>query len=146
MIGVTAGCARPEPPFRVMERSASPAAAMVAAYFDALNSGDAGPVVALFADDAVVMLAGAPTATGSRAIRQLYQARSQVFGYERELHIDDIIECADVAVVRCHTTGALVMRATGQRMEAVAREVFVARDVGGRWRLTTYMNNLPTPS
>lgn len=64
-----AGCARTAPP---VDTAADEAAirAMNPAWFTAYNAGDADGVAALYADDAVLNIPGAPAARGRAAIRE----------------------------------------------------------------------------
>jgi uncharacterized protein (TIGR02246 family) len=68
-LAALAGCARTAPP---ADTAADEAAirAMNPAWFTAYNAGDADAVAALYADDGVLNIPGAPAARGRAAIRE----------------------------------------------------------------------------
>lgn len=123
-------------------RSDSDPLAPVRAYFDGLNSSDLDAIVDVFAEDATAMLPNAPTASGRSAIADLYRSRLDTFRYGRILHVDDLRECGDLAVARCHTSGTLTRRVDETTMEAESRELFtVVRRGDGAWSIQHYMAN-----
>lgn len=70
------------------------------------------------------------TAVGGDAIRWLYEQRFPTFGYGRQLPVDEILDGDQVAAVRCHSTGTLVIRESGKEVEATAREILVLVPMG----------------
>jgi uncharacterized protein (TIGR02246 family) len=67
-----AGCAKSAPPAPVVDVAADEAAvrAINPAWFAAYNAGEMDKVAALYADDAVLSIPGAPAARGGAAIRE----------------------------------------------------------------------------
>ncbi len=96
--------------------SAPNVTAPVRAHFEALNRKDIDGLMRLFTNDSVVMVSEAETATGTDQIRAAYEYGFTIF----ESLVRD-----NVAVVRCRSTGSLKLLASGQTLQAVAREIFV---------------------
>ncbi|MEV4563888.1 nuclear transport factor 2 family protein [Nonomuraea sp. NPDC049419] len=106
----------------------------VQGFFDALKSGDVDQVTDTFADDAVVLLAGQPTAEGGEAIKSLFQKQLQGGnGMKQATHTIDETRTAgpDDAIVR----------ATSKQGNDNMRELFVLTKEGEEWKISQFMNN-----
>ncbi|MEV4803289.1 nuclear transport factor 2 family protein [Nonomuraea sp. NPDC049421] len=106
----------------------------VQGFFDALKSGDVDQVTDTFADDAVVLLAGQPTAEGGEAIKSLFQKQLQGGnGMKQATHTIDETRTAgpDDAIVR----------ATSKQGDNNMRELFVLTKEGEEWKISQFMNN-----
>jgi len=121
-------------------------AAPVEAYIAGLNAHDLDGVINSFTDDVAVMPPEAETVVGLAAARAEYIHRFTMFDYGRVLHVDEWFADGDVAVVRCHTTGLLTVKATGVVLEVVARELFGLQRVDGQWKIRCYMFNRTSPA
>ncbi len=125
--------------------SAPNVTAPVRAHFEALNRKDIDGLMRLFTNDSVVMVSEAETATGTDQMRAAYEYCFTIFEFGRELHVDESLVRDNVAVVRCRSTGSLKLPASGQTLQAVAREIFVLQLGDDGWKVRSYMNNLPKP-
>lgn len=128
------------------DEAARAVVAPIEAYIHGLNAHDLDAVVGIFADDASLMANESATASGRTEIRAAYAHRFTIFDYGRILHVDDWSADGDLAVVRCHTTGSLTLKATDTTIDAVSRELFALKRVDGEWRIYCYMFNRATPA
>jgi uncharacterized protein (TIGR02246 family) len=119
---------------------------VVRAYFEAGNRSDVDGVLALFAEDAVVMAEGWETAIGRPEIRSVYERTLAPSRVRRDLRVevDDIVEGDDVAAVRTHSSGTVSRLEYGASVDVFYRELFVLRRSAGRWLVAAYMFNSPT--
>ncbi|MFG1699085.1 YybH family protein [Nonomuraea sp. NPDC049309] len=106
----------------------------VQGFFDALKSGDVDQVTDTFADDAVVLLAGQPTAEGSEAIKSLF---------EKQLQGGNGMKEATHTIDETRTAGAddAIVRATSKQGNDNMRELFVLTREGEEWKISQFMNN-----
>ncbi|WP_188187107.1 YybH family protein [Nonomuraea sp. SYSU D8015] len=105
----------------------------VQGFFDALKSGNVDQVMGTFADDAVVALDGAATATDTDAIRTLLQERLRAAnGMAQATHtIEEARQLGEGAVVR----------ATSKQDNQNLRELFALTQDGGEWKIAELMTN-----
>jgi len=103
-------------------------------FFNALKSGNADQVVSTFSDDAVAAVDGEATATGSQAIRTLFQGKLQGGG--------DMTK-ATHTIDETHTAGNqdAFVRSTSKQGDDTFREFFVLTKDGGKWMISRFMNN-----
>lgn len=103
-------------------------------YFNALKSGNVDQVVSTFADDAVAAVDGEATATGSQAIRTLFQGKLQGNG--------DMTK-ATHTIDETRTAGSqdAFVRSTSKQGDDTYREFFVLTKDGGKWMIARFMNN-----
>lgn len=108
--------------------------AAVQNYFDALKSGNVDQVVGTFADDAVAAVDGEATATGSQAIRTLFEGKLQGNG--------DMTK-ATHTIDETRTAGSqdAFVRSTSKQGDDTYREFFVLTKDGGKWMISRFMNN-----
>jgi uncharacterized protein (TIGR02246 family) len=113
---------------------------VVRGYFAAFNSSDVDGIVALFADDAVVMAHEFETAAGSAQIRAAFESALGAC-IEEAIDVDRIVERGELAVAQTHSTGTLTVLESGATIELSYRELFVLRRSSDGWRITDYMFN-----
>ena len=119
---------------------------MVGAYERALNRSDVEGIVDLFADDAVLMDLDRPTAVGREQLRADYERGLALGTVRREFHVDQVLRSGDVATVRTHSVGGLVTPGVDTIRSIEARELFVLRREGARWRIAQYVVQRMTPT
>ncbi|MEV4368726.1 nuclear transport factor 2 family protein [Nonomuraea sp. NPDC049637] len=126
-----------------MTETATPTGTMTAAtqpraavqnYFDALKSGNVDAVVKTFAGDAVVAFDGQATATGSQAVRSLY---------EKLLKDGADLKSATHTIDETRSAGSqdAFARATSKQGDTTYRELFMLTHQGGQWLISRFMNN-----
>ncbi|WP_431910843.1 YybH family protein [Nonomuraea jabiensis] len=117
--------------------SASPAGqprGAVESYFNALRAGNVDQIVSAFAGDAVVEIDGEATAEGTQAIRSLYQQQLQ--------GATDLVSAVHSIVdVRTVSGENAVVRSGSKQGDARFRELFLLGKVGGKWKISEFMNN-----
>jgi uncharacterized protein (TIGR02246 family) len=108
-------------------------------YERALNASDVAGVVRLYADDAVLLPPGAPTAVGIDAVRATY------IGIFQALRLDLTFEVAEVNVVssewaflRSASAGVVTTLADGAQIPSSNHELFVLHRSHGCWKLARY--------
>jgi uncharacterized protein (TIGR02246 family) len=103
---------------------------MSQAWETAYNAGDAAALTALYTKDAKVMAPGAEPASGSAAIRSLFQA-DVANGAKNTLTIDDVTGFGDYAV----ETGKWEAKAAnGKHLDHGSYSTFYKK-VGGGWKI-----------
>jgi hypothetical protein len=103
-------------------------------YFNALKSGNVDQVVASFSKDAVVAMDGEATATGTQAIRALFQKQLQGSNDQAQ---------ATHTIDEARTAGSqdAFARSTSKQGEDTYREFFALTREGGKWLISRFMNN-----
>jgi uncharacterized protein (TIGR02246 family) len=119
---------------------------VVRGYFAAFNSSDVDGIVALFADDAVVMAHEFETATGTAQIRAAFEGAFARVRIQETIDVDRIVERGELAVAQTHSTGTLTVLESGTTLELSYRELFVLRRLSDGWRITDYMFNSAAPA
>ena len=125
------------------EPSALTPVEVVHGYFAALNSSDVQGIVALFAEDAVLMADDYSSATGRGEIRAAFEGAFTAMKMQQECHVDHVVERDGIAVVRTHSTGMLTLLGPGTTLDQNHRELYVLRRSTEGWRITDYMFNSP---
>ena len=110
-------------------------------YFAAFNACSVADVLAVFTDEAVVAADGMPTASGSVALRALYEPFFTTMQVTEQETIERISVGSDIAVVRAHSTGTATNRATGEQPALQLRELFGLRRTPTGWRIEEYLFN-----
>lgn len=109
------------------------------AYEAALNRSDTAAVLAVFAPGALFMAPNSPSAVGAAAIDAAYDGIFQTIGFQTELTIEEVVLVApDWAFVRTTSTGAVILKATQQRIADANHELFVFQRTAGKWMIARY--------
>jgi uncharacterized protein (TIGR02246 family) len=116
------------------------------AYIKAQNAGDTEGLVALFADDAVLMPAHDPAATGKDAIRSWMQSQHKQFTFELTVNQTEL----EVAGHWAFTRGTYTLKATpqpgGSTIEDKGKYLnIVAHQPDGSWKLARHIWNSDQP-
>ena len=112
-------------------------------YFDAANDADASQLASLYTDDAVLLPAEFPTASGRHDIEAFYSgAFSQLqLQIELDLPAAAIAVHGDVAHATTSSAGTRTIRATGDVIPENNRELWVLARTGDDWKIARYMFN-----
>jgi uncharacterized protein (TIGR02246 family) len=119
--------------------------ANTAAWATAYNAGNADAVVALYADDAVVMPPGAPMARGHAAIKQALVkdiAGAQAAGVTLVISAGD--EAGTTGNLAWHSGTYSVTDKAGKTVDT-GKYMDVSRKMGGKWRIIRDIWNSDTP-
>jgi uncharacterized protein (TIGR02246 family) len=114
---------------------------LIMSFPQALKGADISKVLPLFTADAVVMPNNAPTMKGSQQIKGLFENVFKKMSFDIQYIVDEVVINGDYAVVRTHSTGNNVVRASGENMPVNNKELFVVHRDNGEWRITHYMGN-----
>ena len=114
-------------------------AALLSTYADRRNAGDVEGMVELFTSGASVMVPGAPTFTGRKALLAAYDGFRATPGLECAYEIDEILANNELASARTHSSGSYYDHDRGEALPARWREVFVFQRHDGDWKIALYM-------
>ncbi len=119
--------------------------ANTAAWAKAYNAGNADAVVALYADDAVIMPPGAPLARGHAAIKQYLVkdiASAQAAGVTLVMSAGD--EAGTTGNLAWHSGTYSVTDKAGKTVDT-GKYMDVSRKTGGKWHIIRDIWNSDTP-
>jgi uncharacterized protein (TIGR02246 family) len=125
-----------------------PATAVLQRYEAALNRGDVGAIVSLYAPDAVFMAQHRSPAVGQEQIETAYR---EIFGMTRldiRFEIDEVVVVSPtVAYARTRSMGTTTIVANGAQVSEGNQElfVFVRPEDGGDWRIGRYIFSTTQP-
>jgi uncharacterized protein (TIGR02246 family) len=116
-------------------------------YEQALNASDVEGVVRLYADDAVLLAPGAPSAVGINAVRAAYTGIFQAIDIDLTFDIAEVnVVSPDWAFLRSDSHGVAAVLATGARTPSSNHELFVLHKSQGRWKIARYSFSSTLPS
>lgn len=116
--------------------------APIKAYETALNSGDLGGVMALFTEDAVLMVQNAPPAVGYPAVEATYAGLLGALDLEIDFSFDEAFQTGpEYAVVRTRSGGQITIKGdTPVTIPNANQELFVLhREESGDWQIARYI-------
>ncbi len=123
--------------------------ATVTSYEAAMNASDTDALIALYAEDGVLMPPYTHSVVGKAAVREAYVAGSKVFALHVKFNIAEVVQMApDWAFVRTNSAGTMKIKATGAISDEANQELFVLRKEAGReWKIARYSfsNTNPPP-
>lgn len=114
---------------------------LIGKYIDGLHQSKADAVLPLFAKDAVLMAADAPTMEGEGQLKAFFDQALAAIKLEAELEFDEIVVHGDFAFVRSHSQVTVTVLQTNESHPEVTRELFVLGRDGGDWKIVRYMFN-----
>lgn len=105
-------------------------------------AGDADALLALYADDPVLMPWGQPTVFGKDAIRRLYRSVFKEFTFESENRLMDVEASGDLGYFWCTYKMTATPKAWGEPLEEEGKAVFIVkREHGGAWKIARLIDN-----
>jgi ketosteroid isomerase-like protein len=134
---VTIGCAAPPP-------TSGPNAeieAHTATWIEALNAGDIETLVAIYADDALIMAPNKPLGRGADAVRAEFGAMIEA-GLGGTMSTLEIVSAGDIG----YHIGTYEITAEGEVLDA-GKFIELWRLIDGEWKMTAdmYSSDLPIP-
>jgi len=116
-------------------------------YERALNASDVEGVARVYADDAVVLAPGAPSAVGINAVRTAYTGIFQTIDIDLTFKIAELkIVSPNWAFLRSTSNGVVTILANGAQIPSSNQELFVLHRSQGRWKLARYAFSSALPS
>lgn len=119
------------------------------AYVKAQNAGDVDGLVALFSDDAVLMPANDPAATGKEAIRAWMETQHKQFTFELSVTQAEAVSAGHWAFTRGTYTMKATPKAGGAAFEDKGKYLnIVEHRPDGSWKLARHIwnNDAPRPA
>jgi uncharacterized protein (TIGR02246 family) len=112
---------------------------VLASYETALNASDTDAVMALYADDAVLLPQETPTVVGGEAVKQFYVGTFKAIKIDLKFQIAEVqIVSNEWAFLRTTSAGTMKILATGNEVPAHTQELFVLHKQAGHWQLARY--------
>ncbi len=105
-------------------------------------AGDAEALLALYADDPVLMPWGQPTVFGKAAIRSLYQPVFKEYAFKSQNKLMNVEASGDLGYFWCTYTLTATPKAGGKSFEEEGKAVFIVkREHGGAWKIARLIDN-----
>ena len=104
-------------------------------------AGDADALLALYADDPVLMPAGQPAVFGKEAIRPLYQSVLQEYAIESETKVMDVEASGDLGYFWSTYKLTATPKAGGESFKDEGKSLFVVKREHGCWKITRLIDN-----
>jgi uncharacterized protein (TIGR02246 family) len=121
--------------------------AVMSSYEAALNASDTAAVMPLYTEDGVFMAPNNPSAVGTAALRQAYDAVFKAITLKVKFAITEIIVMSPLwAFVRTNSAGTQKINATGATSPEANQELFIfRRGNDGEWRMARYSFSTTNP-
>jgi uncharacterized protein (TIGR02246 family) len=105
-------------------------------------AGDADALLALYADDPVLMPWGQPTVFGKNAIRSLYQSVFNEYAIKNRTRLMGVEVSGDLGYFWCTYAVTATPKAWGEPLEEEGKSMFIVkREHGGAWKITHLIDN-----
>jgi uncharacterized protein (TIGR02246 family) len=105
-------------------------------------AGDTDALLALYADDPVLMPWGQPTVFGKDAIRPLYQSVFKEYAIKSQTRLMDVEASGDLGYFWCTYALTAIPKAGGKLLEEEGKSVFIVkREHGGAWKIARLIDN-----
>jgi uncharacterized protein (TIGR02246 family) len=105
-------------------------------------AGDTDALLALYADDPVLMPWGQPTVFGKDAIRTLYQSVFKEYAIKSQTKLMDVEASGDLGYFWCTYTLTATPKGGGKSLEEEGKSVFIVkRKHGGVWKIARLIDN-----
>lgn len=116
-------------------------------YETALNGGDSGASLNLYADDAVLMTPNRATLIGKQAILEAYQGFAKLIAFNVSFEVQSILQMGqDWAYARTTSRGTTANRNTREITNEANQELFILkRDGSQRWQIAVYSFSSTNP-
>jgi len=109
-------------------------------------AGDTSALLALFADDPVLMAWGQPAVFGKDEIRPLYEAVFRDYAFGSATTLMDVEVSGDLGYFWCTYRMKATPKAGGAPLEEEGKSVFIVRRApGGAWKITRLIDNSDRP-
>lgn len=112
-------------------------------YREAVNTSNAEALASLYQEDAILLPADFPVATGKTAIHNFYAYAFSVLQLELDFNInpDQIMINHDLAYATTDSTGTRLIRESSVTLPEINRELWIFGKVEGDWKIARYMFN-----
>jgi len=104
--------------------------------------GDTDAIMALYADDAVLMPQDQPPVVGREAIRSLYHAVLPRFDFRSHSTVMEVDAAGDLGYIWSSYALTATPKAGGRPVKSAGKSVFIVRrQAGGAWKITRLIDN-----
>ena len=118
-----------------------------AAWRAAWEAGDLEGLMALYADDPILMPQNHPLVAGKEAIRALYEAVLEAYQVRGDGGLQEVTVSGDWGYYRVAYTLSATPKAGGETIHDTGKSLFiVTRPPGGAWRIARLIDNSDLPS
>ena len=114
---------------------------LIQRYNEAINTSDVALTVSTYTADGILMPQGNPLSQGHEQLGAAYNGLFNLFQLQVTYVIDEVLVNGDQAVVRTHSQGNTLIRATGGAMQVNNKELFILGKEKGDWKITHYIFN-----
>ena len=104
-------------------------------------AGDADALLALYADDPVLMPSGQPAVFGKDAIRPLYQSVFKEYAIKSQTRLMEVEASGDLGYFWCTYALTATPKAGGKSLEEEGKSVFIVKREHGAWRIARLIDN-----
>lgn len=108
-------------------------------------AGDTDALLALYADDPVLMPWGQPTVFGKDAIRPLYQSVFKEYTIKSQTRVMDVEASGDLGYFWSTYKLTATPKAGGESFEEEGKSVFIVKRERGAWKIARLMDNSDRP-
>jgi uncharacterized protein (TIGR02246 family) len=108
-------------------------------------AGDTDALLALYADDPVLMPWGQPTVFGKDAIRPLYQSVFKEYTIKSQTRVMDVEASGDLGYFWSTYKLTATPKAGGEPFEEEGKSVFIVKREHGAWKIARLMDNSDRP-
>jgi uncharacterized protein (TIGR02246 family) len=121
--------------------------AWLAQYADAVDAGDMETMLALIADDAVLIPPDAPPTSGMAAIRPEMESYFRDYTMQTNAQPDEVVVAGDLAFVRASYTDIVTPKGEGEPIEGSGVWLILLRKQSdGSWKLWREMYSVFPPA
>ena len=114
---------------------------LIHSYSGAFNAADIVRTVALFTDDGILMPNNAPIAQGKEQLTASFELLLKNFQINIGYTVDEITVSGDYAFVRTNSNVATHVKASGEDIALLNKELFVLRRKQDEWKISHYIFN-----
>jgi uncharacterized protein (TIGR02246 family) len=105
-------------------------------------AGDTDAIMALYADEAVLMPQDQPPVVGREAIRSLYDAVLPRFDFRSHTTVMEVDAAGDLGYIWSSYALTATPKAGGRPVKSAGKSVFIVRrQAGGAWKITRLIDN-----
>ena len=108
-------------------------------------AGDADALLALYAEDPVLMPWGQPAVFGKDAIRPLYQSVFKEYAIRSQTRLMEAEASGDLGYFWCTYALTATPKAGGRPLEEEGKSVFIVKREHGAWRIARLIDNSDHP-
>lgn len=113
---------------------------LVDLYQQELNNHNIEGVVKLFAEDGILLLQGAKTCMGSKAVETFYSSLFKMLSFNLKFNIEEVVQISpEWAFIRTSSTGIVKVLSNNSDNQSEGHELFILKkQMDGNWKIARY--------